>query len=367
MRAYRLAVFVTPHGFGHATRICAVLEALRQAAAPRRIEVELFTTVPTWLFEDCLGEEFGYHPTLCDIGLFQNSAIEENVGATLGTLRNFLEDSPNTIDQLAREVDSLGCDRVLCDVSPLGLAVAKQIGLPSTLIENFVWSWVYQTYSQDFPELARIAEAFESWEALASDRISVQPNCCETGGFQVAPVFRKPRLGRAETRRQLDLSNETRMVVWTMGGIPWDFGSLAQLEIPKGIALVVPGGSDSFERQGDIVLLPHHSDYYHPDLMAASDGVIGKLGYSTIAEVWSHGVPMAYIPRPNFPESAVLSEFARNELRGLEIGLHSLSTKNIGPTLAALLAPGSCSELRVGGAVPAAARILESVQLTSGP
>jgi hypothetical protein len=31
----------------------------------------------------------------------------------------------------------------------------------------------------------------------------------------------------------------------------------------------------------NLVLLPHHSGFYHPDLVNASDAVIGKVGYST--------------------------------------------------------------------------------------
>jgi hypothetical protein len=42
--ALRLAVFVSPHGFGHAARAAALLAALREQR--RELDVTLYTTVP---------------------------------------------------------------------------------------------------------------------------------------------------------------------------------------------------------------------------------------------------------------------------------------------------------------------------------
>jgi hypothetical protein len=45
-----LAVFVTPHGYGHAGRVCAVLSMLRSFR--RRIRFEIYSTVPEWFIAD---------------------------------------------------------------------------------------------------------------------------------------------------------------------------------------------------------------------------------------------------------------------------------------------------------------------------
>ena len=42
--------------------------------------------------------------------------------------------------------------------------------------------------------------------------------------------------------------------------------------------------------------------------------VVGKLGYSTVAECYRAGTPLAYIRRPHFPESPVLEQFVRTEM-----------------------------------------------------
>ena len=68
-----------------------------------------------------------------------------------------------------------------------------------------------------------------------------------------------------------------------------------------------------------MTLIPHQSDFFHPDLTNAADAIIGKTGYSTIAEVYHAGIPFGYIPCPNNPESALLAAFVENRMDGSEI------------------------------------------------
>jgi UDP-N-acetylglucosamine:LPS N-acetylglucosamine transferase len=86
-----------------------------------------------------------------------------------------------------------------------------------------------------------------------------------------------------------------------------------------GVTFLIPGGAAHLERRGSLALLPHHSDLYHPDLVEASDAVIGKLGYSTLAEAYHAGLPYAYIPRPRFRESPAMSGFVLEHMHGMEI------------------------------------------------
>ena len=45
-------------------------------------------------------------------------------------------------------------------------------------------------------------------------------------------------------------------------------------------------------REKNVILLPANTDLYHPDLVHAADAVVAKLGYSTVAETYSAGVPL---------------------------------------------------------------------------
>ena len=84
-------------------------------------------------------------------------------------------------------------------------------------------------------------------------------------------------------------------------------------------AIILLGGVDEISRDGAIIRLPHHSGIYHPDLVYASDALVGKLGYSTLAEVYAANVRFGYIPRRRFRESPPLAKFVEREMAGMSI------------------------------------------------
>ncbi len=104
-----------------------------------------------------------------------------------------------------------------------------------------------------------------------------------------------------------------------MGGVEGDEYAVAPLMEAKGYVFVLGGQGDRVECSGNLRYIPKQSDFYHPDLVAASDLVVGKAGYSTLAEVYAVGIPFAYICRETFRESAVLADFIRREMRGTEL------------------------------------------------
>ncbi len=112
-------------------------------------------------------------------------------------------------------------------------------------------------------------------------------------------------------------------VLVSTGGIPLSPDTWRNVHFPPDIHLIIPGGSEKLTHAGSVVFLPHHSDFYHPDLLYACDGVVGKVGYSTLAETYQAGLPFGFISRPGFPESPVLANFVCERMSGLEIGLES--------------------------------------------
>jgi hypothetical protein len=54
--------------------------------------------------------------------------------------------------------------------------------------------------------------------------------------------------------------------------------------------------------------------------------VVGKLGYSTVAEVFAAAVPLAYLRRPTFRESEALAAFAERRLPSLALTADGLES-----------------------------------------
>jgi hypothetical protein len=315
---HRIACFITPHGFGHAARACAVMAALQDLDPA--IHYEIFTQVPQWFFQDSLPDSFGYHPLLTDIGLVQHTALQADLPATLQRLDDFLPFAPATIANLARQLQRLACTLVLCDIAPIGIAVAKEAGIPSILIENFTWDWIYQAYTVHdkrlVPHIAYLQDVF----AMADYHIQTEPVCVHRAvNLTTQPVSRQSIAPATEVRNRLTIPHAAPAVLITMGGILTQHTFLPQLTTHPSTFFVIPGGASSLQIHDNVVLLPHRTGLFHPDLVHACDAVVGKVGYSTVAEVYHAGIPFGYIARQDFRESPVLAAYIAHHMPSLAI------------------------------------------------
>ncbi len=324
-----LAYFVSSHGFGHAARAAAVIDSLCRLRPELRIE--LFAGTPPWFFEQSfngrLPRTVRYRPWQTDVGLVQETALAEDLQATVQRLQEWLPLRPQAISAAADALRESRVALVVADISPLGLRAARDLELPSVLVENFTWDWIYRGYAE--PALLPFADALQPIFDGASLRLRTVPFCGEPSTESkrmrmVPPVARRPRLSRATVRRALDVPEDAALVLVTMGGVPWRFDDLeAHLRDRKvegsEVHLVIAGGADTPTRLGTAHLIPHRSEHFHPDLVQASDAVIGKLGYSTVAEVAQTGCRLGYITRPRFPESPELEGWVKSHLSCLRL------------------------------------------------
>jgi hypothetical protein len=320
-----VAWFISPHGFGHAARSCAVIEGLQRRH--RGIRIVVLSTVPAWFLERSVFAPVERVPVVADLGLVQRTPMEEDLEATAAELARMPWDGTAGADVLDRTLDSVGPDLVVADISPFGLAAASRMGVPSLLMENFTWDWIYRGYVGECPALDEAADRLQVLFEGATRRVQLTPFCeSAAGASAVSPVARPARERREVTRRRLGVGEAERMVLVSMGGIPWVFENLERLERASNAVLVAPGSGPDLERRGNLVRLPHRSAFHHPDLVAAADAVVGKLGYSTVAEAWAAGRPMGWLIRDRFREGPVLEPWVRREVGGARLRIEDFAT-----------------------------------------
>ncbi|MCX7847420.1 MAG: hypothetical protein N2595_05290 [bacterium] len=360
----KIACFVSPHGFGHAARTCAVLEALYDRVPGLRVDI--FTTVPEWFFTDSLRFPFVYHPCECDIGMVQRSPLHEDVDATVARLGQFLPFASERIEKLGWTLRELGARAVLCDISALGIAAAQKAGVPSILIENFTWDWLYEGYVDEHPSMVMFARYLATLYAQVTVRIQTQPVChAVAGAYSVGLISRRRRSSSAATRQALGVPAQDRMILLTMGGVshPGVLGTYFS-SLPN-LTVVIPNNVPRIERHGGLVLLPWHSPIYHPDLVAAAEVVIGKLGYSTVAEVYHAGSALAWLHRPKFRESAAMATFVRTCMNQVELKESALADGTWVTAIEPLLGLPRRPPVTANGAAAAAEIIADVLRRTS--
>jgi UDP:flavonoid glycosyltransferase YjiC (YdhE family) len=195
--------------------------------------------------------------------------------------------------------------------------VGQAANLPTVLVENFTWDWIYQGYVHAEPRFAEYIAYLRRVFHRADYHVQTEPVCHydKSADLLTSPVARQPQTSRKKIREQLGIPRNGKLVLVTMGGVPGQYEFLHRLEELRGVFFVIPG-SERKTKRGNVILLPHRSEFYHPDLVNASDAVVGKLGYSTVSEVYHAGIPFFYVSRPLFRESKVMERFARKQMHG---------------------------------------------------
>jgi len=314
----RVAYFITPHGFGHAARAAAIMVALQEIDPA--IQFDIFTQVPRRFFQDSLVQGFRYYHLCTDIGLVQTTSLRADLPVTVRHLDAFFPLDYVLITTLATLLRSASCALVLCDIAPMGIVAARAAGVPSVLVENFTWDWIYQGYVQEEPGFARHIAYLRTIFAAAEYHIQTAPVCCPcSADLTSLPVSRKPQHSPQQTRARLGIPMPAQAVLLTMGGVPEPYAFLSQLQHCRDISFVVLGVGDALEWRDNVVLLPHRSEIFSLDLIYACDAVVSKVGYSTLAEVYYAGVPFGYVVRQQFRETPVLASYITAHMSGLAI------------------------------------------------
>ncbi len=315
-----VAFFISPHGFGHAARACAIMNAIARTYSGAHFEI--FTRVPEWFFRQSFdrGVGFHYHELQTDVGFVQASSMVEDYGATLDALGLLYPLSCDLVSEVVSSLRERSVGLVVCDISVLGLEAARRAGIPSVLVENFTWDWIYSGYVDVEPRFARYAEYLAPLYHGATLRVQAEPVCRRVEGAPlVKPIARRRRSHEGVVREALGIDLDAPMILCSMGGIPGSFSFVPRLASRPDVVFVVAGCEPFADMPQNVRAIPHRSAFYHPDMVATADAVVGKVGYSTVAEAYYGRTQFLYVPRPLFAESAVMERFVTAEICGRPI------------------------------------------------
>jgi hypothetical protein len=352
----RFACFVSSHGFGHATRVVAVIHKL--AKHFNHLEILLVGQTPQWFWEsnrlpNC---KFSYLGCFTDVGLIQEGPFEHDLKKTYQALIQFLDFSDLTINPIIESVYSFKPNFILCDISPLGIKIGTRLKIPTILIENFTWDWIYELYAPAKREFKGIILSLKELYDQVSYRIQCRPFCSPVNeSIKTMPIFREPILNKKTVLSQLNLPNSAKYILVTTGGISME---RKVDKLASDFFLVVPGEYQEIQMVNKVIYLPMKSAIPFPDLVNSSVCVVGKAGYGTVAECWGMNVPFIGVFRDSFRESSVLLEFCSAHLNFQKINLCSFLNNTWISKVPTLLKCKKRSPKRINGSSQVASAIL---------
>lgn len=293
---YRFAIYISNHGYGHATRMAALAQALNDFG----IYTFICTDRPDFLFQYLDPECYTYRKCSLDGGVKHQENLVADLVATKEMLLGLFSQREDLVHQEAIWLRENKIDLVIADIPYFIIEAAGYAQIPAFGISNFDWVFIYGELFKDVPDLKLIINAiYGLYRRLDKCYLPA------LGTALSVPGFRNPEsCGILVRSSQADTKILHKNILLIMfggeGEMSVDFPQICAAW--EGEVLSINSSVQASNHR----LIPRDADF--SALMQQASLVLCKPGYSTFAEIRQAGVPAYYIPRRNYPEERVLIE-----------------------------------------------------------
>jgi L-arabinokinase len=303
--------YISGHGFGHASREVEVINAL-ESLTPR-YSIVIRTSTDRRLFDRTTRVPFTLIEGACDTGIVQLDSLRLDVPETIRRADAFYRGLADRVDREAGVLRDHDARLVVSDAPPLACAAAAAAGIPSVVLGNFTWDWIYEGYPEHLvgaPDLIdTICDAYR--HASAGWRLPMH------GGFgTTAPIVDVPFIARharhepAEVRRRLGLPAGQPLALSSFGGHGVADLDLGRLDCLDQVSLVITGEQNPGPLPRGVHFIEEHAIYdaglRYEDLVRAVEVVVSKPGFGIITECLANDTPLLYTSRGRFAEYDVM-------------------------------------------------------------
>lgn len=299
----KIALYVTSHGFGHASRIAALTKEFIRFGC----DCYIISDRPSFLFPQ-EGSFCHIIKRKTDTGMVQQNWKVPSVDETFQELLQLWQDKDKIVEREIKFLNEYAIDFVIVDIPYLPILAAKKSNLPVYGITNFDWYFNYLELvtEETNHKIIRIIEEIRGIYSLCdksyilpfSNEKSVQamPNQIKCGN-----LAKYTPSSREEVCKRFKIQSNKKIALITFGGIMSDIAYFESLTKNTEYVFLTnsPLGSSD-----NVILIPRDFDYSL--LISACDVVITKVGYSTLAETCAAGTYLCYATRDNFPEDQAL-------------------------------------------------------------
>ena len=319
-----VAFYISGHGFGHASRQVEIINAFAARRPGARIMIR--SAAARWLLERTIEVPFDLDPRPCDTGVVQIDSLHLDEAATIAAAREFYATFDARADAEARTLQELGTRLVIVDAPPLGCEAAARAGIPSVVVSNFTWDWIYAGYPLHIGDATGLIDTIQQAyrKATAAWRLPMH------GGFETflrsrrgdrrPPLIDVPFVARhatrepEETRARLGLPLDRNLVLPSFGGYGVTGLDLTRLDLDDGWH-VIDGLADA---------AVYDAGLSYEDLVSAVEVIVTKPGYGILSECIANDTAVVFTPRGRFREYDVLVREMPRYLRCAELDTSSL-------------------------------------------
>jgi hypothetical protein len=357
-----IAVYVSGHGYGHATRVGEVLREVR--VRQPKLPITVVTSGPEGLYRRAIPGPFDFRAEATDTGLAQHNALVIDEAGTVDAWRRFDAGYDARVAREAQWLRTAGARVVLGDVPPLAFDAAGEAGVTSIALANFSWDWIYRHLAARHPALHEAADRAAAAYARCGLLLEL-PFAGDLAAFprreRIPLVARRPCVAREDARRRLNIKETVVLMSFGGLGLP-GFDPAVLARMPE-LTFVVSDGAGplpaNVRRVGTTEIEDAGLEYV--DLVGAADVVVTKPGYGIVSDAIGAGTRMLYTDRGDFPEYPILVREMADWLACAYVTNHDLLGGAFGAAVQALCARPLPAPPPMEGARQAAERILAAM------
>lgn len=320
-----VVLYISSHGFGHMTRCLGIMENILKTSKYKLYIVcgkkqNDFARVYLSEYKD----RIIYKDLETDIGLVnKQNSLEVDKISLQQQLLQFTSSWEDIVNNECDYLKNLNVKCIVSDISPIGNLVGEKLQLPLIFITNFTWVEQYEHLGIDESIINKYKQGYSYVTKF------LKYNLC----LPISSVNTKEIHDIGFTCRYID-NNKIKEIKQEFGkSIMVTCGKSANLNTINiknfsGTIFTTSGIDITSEQPCNIVNLPVNIKDTQ-NYIAASDLVITKAGWGTIAEGIIGHTPLVMIERPSAKEDTYnIEEIKRNKL-GISIGEKDLKTIDV--------------------------------------
>ena len=366
-----IVFYISGHGFGHASRDVEVLNAVlrRRPSVP----VVIRSAVPSWFLEASLRQRVLLEQLETDPGLAQHDSLRIDETETVRRARRFYDSFDERVRAEAAWLRTSGARLVVADVPPLAPAAAARAGIPSIVLGNFTWDWIYRAFDEYERRAPGVLSTIEQAYATTGHALRLPLH----GGFapmaevvrDIPFVARRSGRGKAAVRAALGIDSDRPVVLASFGGHGVQIPYAKAVRSGQFVLLLTDfevRGPDGNEAMASVRCVRTRElaerNLRYEDLVAAADVVVSKPGYGIVSECVANNTALLYTSRGRMIEYDVFVDEMPRLLRCRYIPQDALLAGAWADHVDALVAqPPAPTTPAVDGAEIAAEEILRTL------
>lgn len=320
-----IAWYISSHGFGHMTRCLSLIESiLKNSEYKVYIVCDKKQNDFARIYLSKFVDRVIYRDMVTDIGFVnKKNSLEVDTVVLKEKLEVFISNLDDVVKAECEFLETVDVECVVSDISVIGCMAGKKLGLSNIFISNFSWVEQYEHIDLDNKLICRFREAYSYVDFFIKYDLCLPIDSIHTDNvYEAGFVCRN-----IDRYKVMDIKKEYGNCIFITCG---KSSSLDSIKISnfKGTIFTTSGVNLVCNYNCDVVNLPI-DELDTQNYIAASDIVISKAGWGTIAECVLGHSGLVLIERSSAREDSFNIEIIKNRNLGISISEDELRSIDI--------------------------------------